>query len=153
MKKLYKKLNHTLFDVAGGPIILIALGIPFLIIIGVIILVWVAVALIRKAYVKGQQGGKAETTFTDNFNADAYTGADIVVHDIFHDAAETGSDTVVHNHVDTDPEPEIADNSGEADTGIESYSDDNSDEISNSAEDTDTADSNDYSSDDSSQEQ
>ena len=153
MKKLCKKLNHTLFDVAGGPIVLIALGIPFLIIIGVIILIWVAVALIRKAYVKGEQGGKDETTFADNFNADAYTGDDIVVHNVFHEAADIGSDTVVHNKADTDAEPEVVDNSGEADTGIASYADDNSDEIGDSAEDTTADDSNDYSNADSSQEQ
>lgn len=70
MIKLCKKLNHTMFDVAGGPIVLVALGIPLLIVIGVIILICVSVMLIRKAYIKGKQSGNAETTVVSKINDD-----------------------------------------------------------------------------------
>lgn len=58
MKKLCKNLNHTMFDVAGGPVAMAFMGFPLLIIIAVIILIWVSVVLIRKAYFKVQQNAK-----------------------------------------------------------------------------------------------
>lgn len=50
MKKRVIQLNHTLFDVAAGGLIFYVIGIPLLILIGVIVLVWVSVRLIKKAH-------------------------------------------------------------------------------------------------------
>ncbi len=59
MKKIFKSLNSTLFDVATAPVLFVYFGIPILITIAVIVIVVIAIKLIIKAYKKNQD--KIET--------------------------------------------------------------------------------------------
>ena len=54
MKKIFKNLNSTLFDVATAPVLFVYFGIPILITIAVIVIVVIAIKLIIKAYQKNQ---------------------------------------------------------------------------------------------------
>lgn len=58
MEKKIRRLNRTLFDVAGAPTILFLFGTPLFIAIMVAILVVIAILLIRKAHIRNQQNGK-----------------------------------------------------------------------------------------------
>ena len=49
MKKIFKKFNHTLFDVSVAPMYLTIIGIPLLLIIAVIIIAIITCKLIGKA--------------------------------------------------------------------------------------------------------
>lgn len=111
MKKLCKKLNHTLFDVATGPFVLMLIGIPLLIVILVILLIWVSIVLIRKAYLKSQQDGKADTGVNTGADADTGTGdAETGVNNTGTGVADTGVDNGVDNGANTIAGSETVDN-------------------------------------------
>lgn len=58
MKKIFKKLNSTLFDVATPGIILLVYGKTVLIVIAVIVIIFITVRLIIKANKKNQDQHK-----------------------------------------------------------------------------------------------
>ena len=58
MRKIAKKTNSKIFDLASGPLYLTMIGIPILIVIVVIILIIVTVKLIKKARQKNFQAEK-----------------------------------------------------------------------------------------------
>jgi|GEM_PF-1483903 len=60
MKKIFKNLNSTLFDVATAPVLFVYFGIPILIVIAVIVIVVIAIKLILKAYQKNQDKIEAD---------------------------------------------------------------------------------------------
>jgi len=55
MRKLAKKMNNTLFDVAAGPLFIVLFGIPILILVVVIILIVVTIRLIKRARKKNTE--------------------------------------------------------------------------------------------------
>jgi hypothetical protein len=60
MKRLGYNKGTTLYDVAPGPIILLLVGIPLLIVIAVVALIIVAVVLIRRARKKNREKANQE---------------------------------------------------------------------------------------------
>jgi len=62
MKKIAKRLNHTLFDVAIGPSVLIAFGVEWIILIAAVVaaIVVVTVVLVRRAKKKKAKLAEAQ---------------------------------------------------------------------------------------------
>jgi len=69
MRKLLKMADGKIFDVAAAPIFLILFGVPALLIVGVLVLVYYTIKLIKRARSKNvKKEGKPENSDSSEEN-------------------------------------------------------------------------------------
>ena len=66
MKKIIRSMNSRLFDVAAGPVLLMLVGVPLLVIAAVIILIVFGIRLAKKAKSRNEQQTRQKQDPSEN---------------------------------------------------------------------------------------